>query len=229
MKTSETFNELAAALVQAQSEMGHASKDATNPHFKMKYADLASVVDACRGPLTKAKICVVQSPELVRETNVVRVTTRLIHASGQWIENAVEASVARTDPQAIGSAITYLRRYALAALTGVAPDDDDGNASSPSPRPSPRAASPSPARADDDPARASRAAEFDWAHAIKSAETIDQLDRLSVEGRAAIKSGLLSPDVAASLRPHFGARKAAILAAINNPATGPDGARADFE
>lgn len=127
MRTSEQIDQIGAALAQAQAEMQHAAKDANNPHFKSKYADLASVMDACRPALAKAKVAVVQSPELVRETKTVRVTTRLIHASGQWVEATLEADVAKTDPQAIGSAITYLRRYGLASLASVAADDDDGN------------------------------------------------------------------------------------------------------
>ena len=127
MRTSEEIDQIGAALAAAQAEMEHATKDATNPHFKSKYADLASVMDACRPALAKAKVAVLQSPEFVRETKTVRVTTRLVHASGQWVETSLEADVVKTDPQAIGSAITYLRRYGLASLASVAADDDDGN------------------------------------------------------------------------------------------------------
>lgn len=130
MRTSEQIDQIGAAIAAAQAEMGHATKDVTNPHFKSKYADLASVMDACRPALAKQKVAVVQSPELVRDTKTVRVVTRLVHASGQWLETSLEADVVKTDPQAIGSAITYLRRYGLAALASVAADDDDGNGAS---------------------------------------------------------------------------------------------------
>jgi len=126
MRTSENINELGAALALAQAEMGHAAKDAVNPHFRSKYANLASIIDACRGALTKNGIAVIQSPEFDYSSRAVSVTTRLVHSSGQWVEGNIGAEVAKSDPQAIGSAITYLRRYGLAALTSVASDDDDG-------------------------------------------------------------------------------------------------------
>jgi hypothetical protein len=141
MRTSENINELGAALALAQAEMGHAAKDAVNPHFRSKYANLASMIDACRGALTKNAIAVIQSPAMDRENRTVSVTTRLVHSSGQWVEGELEAEVAKTDPQAIGSAITYLRRYGLAALTSVASDDDDGAAAvAPTARPRPSTA-----------------------------------------------------------------------------------------
>jgi len=145
MRTSESINELGAALALAQAEMGHAAKDAVNPHFRSKYANLASIIDACRGALTKNGIAVIQSPEMDRENRTVSVTTRLVHSSGQWVEGELEAEVAKTDPQAIGSAITYLRRYGLAALTSVASDDDDGAAAvAPPVRPRPGTAPSEP-------------------------------------------------------------------------------------
>ena len=143
MRTSESINELGAALALAQAEMGHAAKDAVNPHFRSKYANLASIIDACRGALTKNAIAVIQSPAMDRENRTVSVTTRLVHSSGQWVEGELEAEVAKTDPQAIGSAITYLRRYGLAALTSVASDDDDAAAAvAPPARPRPGSSSP---------------------------------------------------------------------------------------
>lgn len=126
MTTSDQINELAAALAKAQAEMGGAVKDSTNPFFKSKYADLASVREACNGPLTKNGIAVVQSPSLAG--NVVSVRTILIHSSGQWISGDVSCAAKDDSPQAVGSAITYLRRYALQSFAGVAPEDDDGEA-----------------------------------------------------------------------------------------------------
>lgn len=127
---SEQINELAAALAAAQGEMAHASKDQTNPAFGKKYADLASVVDACREPLSKHGIAVLQSPRVVtaeRGVSVI-VETRFVHKSGQWASTELAAVVNDAKPQTLGSAITYLRRYGLAAMAGVAPEDDDGNA-----------------------------------------------------------------------------------------------------
>ena len=126
MHTSEMINEIAAALAKAQGEMGGALKDSANPFFKSKYADLASVWDACRSPLTKHGLSVVQSPELVDGRVVLE--TLLMHTSGQWIRGTVSCAAKDESPQAIGSAITYLRRYALQSVAGVAPEDDDGEA-----------------------------------------------------------------------------------------------------
>jgi hypothetical protein len=126
---SENIGELAAALAKAQSAMPNASKDATNPHFKSRYADLASIWDACRKPLTDNGLAVIQAPVSV-EAGYVGLTTTLLHASGQWIAETVSAPLTQNTAQSVGSALTYLRRYALAAMVGVAPDDDDGNTAS---------------------------------------------------------------------------------------------------
>lgn len=135
MQHSEQFGEIAAALAMAQGKMDHAAKDRSNPAFKSKYADLASVLDACRPHLAEQCIAIVQPPALVipeeaKASGVVRVETWLIHKSGQWFATSLDASVADTKAQTIGSAITYLRRYGLSAMAGIAPDDDDGNGAS---------------------------------------------------------------------------------------------------
>ena len=132
MKTSEQVNEIATALASAQGAMKGAVKDAENPHFRSKYADLASVWDACRGPLTSNGISVIQSPRLVSngEGWLVEVETTLLHKSGQFFSDALQVPVTKADAQGVGSALTYARRYALSAFVGVAPEDDDGNAAS---------------------------------------------------------------------------------------------------
>lgn len=133
MQTSEQINELAAALSGAQSEMEHATKDRMNPAFKSRYADLASIVDACRAPLTRHGLCVLQAPSV--EGNAVSVETRLVHKSGQWVSTTISCTVPDGKATTIGSAVTYLRRYSLAAMTSIAPDDDDGNAATRAPQP----------------------------------------------------------------------------------------------
>tara|TARA_R110000868_G_scaffold62962_3_gene189937 strand:- start:441 stop:1106 length:666 start_codon:yes stop_codon:yes gene_type:complete len=125
---SEQINELAAALAKAQSEMLPAFKDSANPFFKSKYADLASVWDACRGPLTKHGLSVVQVMD--RQDGQLILKTSLIHSSGQWIDSIAPVVPVKNDPQGVGSALTYMRRYSLAAIVGVYQDDDDGNAAS---------------------------------------------------------------------------------------------------
>lgn len=131
MTTSEQVNELSTALAKAQGTMSGAKKDAENPHFRSKYADLASIWDACRKPLTDNGLSVVQSPRMTLLDGgvfAVELETRLMHTSGQWIADFLTVPVGKADAQGVGSAVTYARRYALASFVGVAPDDDDGNA-----------------------------------------------------------------------------------------------------
>jgi hypothetical protein len=125
---SEAIDQIADALSKAQAEMRGATKDSTNPHFKSKYADLESVWDACRLPLTKYGLSVVQP--VSSSGRSVAVATMLMHKSGQWLSSSLTLTAQQDTPQAIGSAITYGRRYGLSAMAGIAPEDDDGNAAS---------------------------------------------------------------------------------------------------
>lgn len=123
---SDQLDQLGTALAKAQAEIVGAKKDSANPFFKSDYADLASVWTACRKPLTANGLSVVQMP--VMEAGAVGVITLLLHASGQWVRSTLHANPKDLGPQAVGSVITYLRRYALAAMAGVPQIDDDGNA-----------------------------------------------------------------------------------------------------
>ncbi|HET9304826.1 MAG TPA: ERF family protein [Candidatus Sulfotelmatobacter sp.] len=125
---SDQINEIAAALAKAQATIPGAIKESTNPHFKSKYADLASVWEACRKHLTANGIAVIQMPA-GRDAETT-VTTMLVHSSGQFFASSLTLRAIDDRPQSLGSAITYARRYALAAMAGVAPEDDDGNAAS---------------------------------------------------------------------------------------------------
>lgn len=120
---SPQINELAAALAKAQGEIQGASKDSANPFFKSKYADLAAVWDACRQPLSKNNICVMQ-PTSYTEKGIAVVTT-LAHGSGQWMQGILPICAEKQNPQGIGSAITYARRYSLAGMVGIYQVDDD--------------------------------------------------------------------------------------------------------
>lgn len=123
----EQSNECGAlfgALAKAQGEIEGAAKGKENPHFRSKYADLASVWDACRVPLSKNELSVIQQP--FTRGNLTGVRTVLGHSSGQWIACTATTTPRDQGPQALGSCLTYLRRYALAAFAGVAPEDDDG-------------------------------------------------------------------------------------------------------
>lgn len=126
MKTSEAINEISAALALAQKDYRPVVKNKVNPHFKNYYADLSSIIDATREALSKNGLTLPQSP-LFHEGRLV-VISRLLHKSGQWIETELSLKPQGDTPQALGSAITYGRRYSAEALLGVsAEDDDDGN------------------------------------------------------------------------------------------------------
>lgn len=125
---SHTVGKLAAAMAKAQGQIKTAAMNAVNPHFKKDYADLADVRDACRDALAANDLCVIQLP--FGEENKVVLRSVLMHGSGEFMWSDLPASANWSTPQAIGSAITYLRRYALSSITGVAPkgEDDDGEA-----------------------------------------------------------------------------------------------------
>lgn len=129
MQRSESIGKLAEALSKAQGAMKGAKKDSENPFFKSKYADLASVWDACREPLSLNGLAIMQLTE--REpSGEVAVETVLTHSSGEWMSSRVTMKALKDDPQGIGSCISYARRYALAAMVGVYQEDDDANAAS---------------------------------------------------------------------------------------------------
>lgn len=125
---SPDIAELAKALAGAQGSIGNAIKDSANPFFKSSYSSLASVREACQEHLSKFGIAVIQSPTFIDGAQYL--CTTLAHSSGQWMRGFYPINPVKNDPQGVGSAITYARRYALAAMTGVAPEDDDGNAAS---------------------------------------------------------------------------------------------------
>lgn len=126
MQKSETIGELAKALCKVQAGLKPALKDSQNPYFKSSYADLNSVWDACRELLTSNGLAVAQM-NLPTENGVI-VETMLMHTSGEWISGELFLPLAKHDPQGVGSALTYGRRYGLAAMVGIVADvDDDGN------------------------------------------------------------------------------------------------------
>ena len=137
LSQSPELDQLATALAIAQGSIQGAVKDRTNPAFKSSYADLASVWDACRVALSANGLSVSQHPGRLEDGSAT-VTTILLHKSGQHISSVCAALPRDQSPAAVGSVVTYLRRYALAAAVGVAPEDDDGQAAShatPNPQP----------------------------------------------------------------------------------------------
>ena len=130
MKHSESIALLAGALAKAQLQIEPASKNATNPHFRSHYADLASIWDACRGPLGANGLSIVQFP-CDGEVGRIGLCTIIVHSSGEWMSETITVKALKEDPQFLGGVLTYLRRYSLAAVVGVtATEDDDGNAAS---------------------------------------------------------------------------------------------------
>jgi hypothetical protein len=128
MYQSEQINELVGALAKAQGEIMPAIKDSKNPFFKSSYADLSSVWNACKEPLSKNGLAVMQTMD--HKENQLMLITTLAHASGQWVRSFLPVVTEKNNAQGIGAAITYMRRYALSAMVGITCDeDDDGNAS----------------------------------------------------------------------------------------------------
>lgn len=127
MNKSESIANLAAALSKAQGQIKGATKDTENKFFTSKYADLASVWEACRSALSSNELSVIQVNDYEGDVGLVIVETILSHSSGEWIMGKLAMRPKDATPQSIGSCITYARRYALSAMVGVAPEDDDGN------------------------------------------------------------------------------------------------------
>lgn len=121
--TSPTLGKLAEALSRAQGAMTGALKDSTNPFFKSRYADLESVWSACRKPLADNGLAVIQTTDCTEVG--IRIITTLAHSSGEWIRGVLPIMAKDQTPQGTGSAVTYSRRYALAAIVGVFQTDDD--------------------------------------------------------------------------------------------------------
>jgi hypothetical protein len=149
---SPTLAAIAKALLIAQGNMDEVFKSSTNPHFRSKYADLPSCINAVKPALQAAGIALLQAATSNADASVVFVETMFLHESGEWVRSRLGLRPVKTDPQGAGSAITYGRRYTVLAMCGVAPEeDDDGNRASgraitsveppsrPAPRPQPAA------------------------------------------------------------------------------------------
>lgn len=145
MNKSENISELAKALSKAQAEMSGAKKSSNNPFFKSKYADLKEVIECVKEPFADNGLSFVQFP--ISNDGFAGVETVIMHSSGEWISNEYMLKVSKNDPQGIGSAITYARRYALQAACGVPSEDDDAESAmgrstkqkkAPEPKPEPK-------------------------------------------------------------------------------------------
>lgn len=138
LSTSPQLDQIATALAKAQGLTKHPRKTKvakfalkSGEKYQYNYADLVDVLDAMKEPFAQNGLSIIQMPYVDRSNpqgTCIGIVTRIMHASGQWIEGSLAMPVTDAKPQSIGSAITYGRRYMLAPLAGIAADeDDDGN------------------------------------------------------------------------------------------------------
>jgi len=159
MNKSESITNLVKALTTFQGKMTAVKKDATNPFYKSKYATLDTIWESIRKPLSENGLSIAQTMNLVNDKSVLETT--LYHTSGEWISGTQLVNPVKDDPQSLGSAISYARRYSLSAILGVVADeDDDANvATKPEPvkstttavkdtAPRPKPETPAPAKAE---------------------------------------------------------------------------------
>jgi len=130
MRTSESIKHLSKALLVFNVKVDTIKKDAKNPFFKSTYASLNNIIDSIKEPMIESNLVLVQFPEGCNS-----LTTRLLHSeSGEWMESEYSMVPVKNDPQAIGSILSYMRRYAIAAILNLSIDeDDDANAASQQP------------------------------------------------------------------------------------------------
>lgn len=127
---SDRLDEIIPALHKAQGAITGAKKTSKNPFFKSTYADLAAVWEAVRHALDDNGLCITQTLDSIEGKDYLHTT--LYHTSGQWLRSRAPLVCAKAnDPQAYGSAISYMRRYSLAAMLGVIQEDDDGEKAMP--------------------------------------------------------------------------------------------------
>lgn len=126
---SESIKEITTALSKAQMEMEPAKKTQKNPFFNSKYAGLEDVIEAVRGPFSRNGLAFFQGT-LPSDQGVIIIVTTISHISGEWVRGYLPIKPTKNDPQGLGSAITYGKRYGLQALSGQPSEDDDGNKAS---------------------------------------------------------------------------------------------------
>ena len=191
MDMTHSTPDLLAAMAKAQGEIENATKNAANPHFRSRYADLAEVLNTVRPVLAKHGLSVWQGTAF--DGALVHVTTTIGHASGGYVSTTFSCVPAKTDAQGVGSATTYGRRYGLAAMAGIAQEDDDGQS----------AAHNTP------PSRANPVTEK-WLAAIDTAPDASALDDIALE---LAQDTTVPANEKARLRAAFAARKNQLKAA----------------
>lgn len=205
MDMTDSIANLAAALATVQASIEGAEKDRSNPAFKSKYATLASVWEAWQAVGPKQGLSLVQLPGAMTDGKVT-LTTMMLHKSGEWMRETLTIPVTKPDAQGYGSALTYARRYALAAFAGIAPEDDDGNGCVSRDPPKPQST---------EPPQGWSAWALEFAAVIDRCETTDAIDRHQLTHKAnlaAVKAA--APAIYASIGKAITARKA-----VTSPAT----------
>lgn len=191
------MSELHKALSAFQSEVTNPVKNISNTFFKSKYADLGSCIDVMRPLLSKHGLSFTQLTEM-KEGQLVLVTS-LRHSAGEQVDGFYPINPTKNDPQGMGSALTYARRYALCAMFGLAAEDDhDGNAASAPTKKAEKAAEKTPEQ------RAKEATE-DYISKIHAAKTSEVLEAIMDK----VDSGKLSaafPDFYQSIVDEFQAQ-----------------------
>ena len=124
MQKSETIVELVKALNIFQGKLKAVKKDAINPFFRAHYATLDAIWEAIREPLSANGLALTQTLGQSSDGKTLLDTT-LLHTSGEWISGSMPINPVKDDPQGLGSAISYARRYSLCAMLGVVADEDD--------------------------------------------------------------------------------------------------------
>lgn len=125
MRTSDSLTKIAPALVAALGEIEGAAKTGNNPHFRSRYATLEAVIDASKDTLTRHGLTMIQLPGAL-VSNVLTLETILLHTSGEYIAGDFGIALGKVDPQGVGSALSYARRYAQMAALNMPAVDDDG-------------------------------------------------------------------------------------------------------
>lgn len=192
MQMSETINELSAALAKAQGEINNPTKGSVNPHLKSRYADLAEVLSVVRPAFSANGLAVSQHPSV--EGALVTVESLLTHSSGQWLLSSVSAPANKADAQGIGSSITYCRRYALAAIAGVAQEDDDGHSSKPQARQEQKQQTQKPAQHEASTPGLAPWTKKDVASIILGSKTVAEMDKFMAENSTQIAIDLTNDE-----------------------------------
>ena len=137
MERSDSIKEIASALNKAQADMTGAKKAKDNPFFKSKYADLGAVINALKTPFADNGLSFSQFP--MSEDGKAGVETMLMHVSGEWFLSRLLLPIKKNDPQGVGDAVTYARRYSLQSMAGIPAEDDDGNSNTNNAKPKAKA------------------------------------------------------------------------------------------